>query len=117
VLSSQYSEGRVFRREFESEFEVGLCWGYENYIRLTQLHEEGYCHRELDFIEVHLKVAPTSYYHAATDQLALLTHKRALSRTQHQTLQHLRASLLLKDPPETASDLELAPDPLPQRTD
>jgi tripartite motif-containing protein 37 len=30
-------EGRKVQREFQSEFEVGECWGYNRFYRIDQL--------------------------------------------------------------------------------
>jgi hypothetical protein len=44
-------------------------------MKLSQLYDEGYLHSDLDFMEIVLKICPSSYYQATQDQLALLKHR------------------------------------------
>ena len=46
-----------------------------HFIKLSQLFDEGYYNKELDFIEVGLKIGPCNYYQATKDQLGLIQAK------------------------------------------
>jgi tripartite motif-containing protein 37 len=60
-------EGKKVTREFQSEFEVGECWGYNRFYRIDQLESEGYLNEE-DTLKLKFYVRPPSYAQLCRDQ-------------------------------------------------
>ena len=59
-LINQEDRSKKISRVFESEFEEGLCWGYDTFAKITTLYEEKYVHPEQDYLEMVLCVkSPT----------------------------------------------------------
>jgi tripartite motif-containing protein 37 len=56
-------------REYQSEFEVGECWGYNRFYRIDQLESEGYLSNDSeDCIYLKFYVRPPTYAQLARDQ-------------------------------------------------
>ena len=57
-------------RVYQSEFEVGECWGYNRFYRIDQLESEGYLSNDLeDCIYLKYYVRPPNYHILAQDQI------------------------------------------------
>ena len=56
-------------REYQSEFEVGECWGYNRFYRIDQLEPEGYLSADAeDCIFLKFYVRPPTYHQLSRDQ-------------------------------------------------
>ena len=38
ILVNQNDEDKNFTRQFQSEFDIGECWGYQHFIKLNQIY-------------------------------------------------------------------------------
>lgn len=56
-------------REYQSEFEVGECWGYNRFYRIDQLESEGYLSNDSeDCLYLKFYVRPPTYAQLSRDQ-------------------------------------------------
>lgn len=47
-LINQEDRSKKISRVFESEFEEGLCWGYDTFTKISTLYDEKYIHSTED---------------------------------------------------------------------
>ena len=68
MISHRRSQQKIIR-EFQSEFEVGECWGYNRFYRIDQLESEGYLSADSeDCILLKFYVRPPTFAQLARDQ-------------------------------------------------
>lgn len=92
-IINQLNAGLKFSREFESEFELGECWGYNTYAKINMLYEEGYVHPVEDHLEVILHIKSPSYYHEVLDLDRILELKKARFDSNRRRVQQLKSQL------------------------
>lgn len=68
VQMIHHSSSKIIQREFESEFEVGECWGYNRFFRLDLLASEGYLNLKKDTLELRFQVRPSTFFQRCRDQ-------------------------------------------------
>jgi hypothetical protein len=71
-LANRRHNSKNFSRSFESEFDLGECWGYEHFIKLTQFYEDDFYNFEEDCLQIILKISPNSYFQASRDMEKLI---------------------------------------------
>lgn len=62
------NSSKIIQREFESDFEIGECWGYNRFFRLDLLADEGYLNTAKDTLELRFQVRPSTFYQKSRDQ-------------------------------------------------
>lgn len=65
---NQKIPGLKISKEYDSEFSLGECWGYNTYAKISTLYEDGFVHPEEDYIDIVLYVKSPSYYLQVLDQ-------------------------------------------------
>ena len=67
-MISHRSRHQKVTREYQSEFEVGECWGYNRFYRIDQLEPEGYLSADSeDCIFLKFYVRPPTYHQLSRD--------------------------------------------------
>lgn len=84
--------GKKIAREFESEFELGECWGYTTYAKLTDLYQEGYL-GDCDTLEVVLHIKASSFYYEVVDFDRKLANRKLQYQLNRQRLIALKEHL------------------------
>ena len=97
VLSQRNTDLRI-SREFDSEFELGECWGYNTYAKISALYEDGFVHPEEDYLEIVLHIKSPSFYHHVLDQNRLLAEKKRTFERNNQRLRELKKALSMTSP-------------------
>lgn len=54
-------------KEYTSDFEDGLCWGYNRFYRLEDLEEHGYWDSENDSIKLTVEISSSTLMQEAKD--------------------------------------------------
>lgn len=81
-------------RVYQSEFEVGECWGYNRFYRIDQLESEGYLSNDLeDCIYLKYYVRPPNYHILAMDQLRYINDLEKKSKDQEADLMQARRQI------------------------
>lgn len=89
VQMIHHSSSKIIQREFESEFEVGECWGYNRFFRLDLLAPEGYLNLKKDTLELRFQVRPSTFFQRCRDQqwyINQLLHTQSQHKAQIKTL-------------------------------
>lgn len=81
-------------RVYQSEFEVGECWGYNRFYRIDQLESEGYLSNDSeDCIFLKYYVRPPNYHILAMDQLRYIEDLEQKSKDQEADLMQARRQI------------------------
>lgn len=78
-------------REYQSEFEVGECWGYNRFYRIDQLEPEGYLSADSeDCIFLKFYVRPPTYHQLSRDQERYVLDLEKKIQHQEEEISQLR---------------------------
>lgn len=74
VLVKPSREQQNIERDYSSEFENGICWGYNRFCKLEDLENQGFLDPVTDQLVVKFQVKPYTHFQKMKDQANYISH-------------------------------------------
>ena len=74
ILARGGGSGESIEREYVSDFETSICWGYNRFCKLEDLISQGYLDTQNDQIVIKYMIRPSNHFQLIRDQQNFIRH-------------------------------------------
>ena len=92
-IVNQLEPRKLISQRYESSFEIGECWGYDHFAKISTLYQDGYVHPKEDSLQIVVSVRPPSFFHSCEDLNALIKKKETRVSTNKELIKRLKHEL------------------------